>query len=272
MRDDCEERVLGGGRMPQHERALTKILQRQTGKGDRQPGRADRTFSEVAHVGVQRLGARHRQEHAAQNDETQEPVADQQVDAIIGTDSAQDLRGLDDLAHAEDRQHQEPDHHDGAEIAADAGGAARLGHEQADQDRSRQRQDNRSEQVAKTRRVAQQLNRGQHGHRRGDEAITIEQRRATDPEHEDEQRPSAERPLRQRHQRQRAAFALVVGTHDENDVLDRHDDDQGPEHQRDDAKDRRLTDPAANVRERGPHGVERAGADIAEHDAKRPER
>ena len=43
--------------------------------------------------------------------------------------------------------------------------------------------------------------------------------------------------LRERHQRQRAALAVVVGAQDEQHVLDRHDDDQRPEDERHDAED-----------------------------------
>ena len=46
-----------------------------------------------------------------------------------------------------------------------------------------------------------------------------------------------ERALGERHQRQDAALALVVRLHEKQHVFRRHDDQQGPDDQRDDADD-----------------------------------
>ena len=74
--------------------------------------------------------------------------------------------------------------------------------------------------------------------------------------------------LRQRHQRQDAALAAVVGAHDQGDVFDRDDQDQRPEDQRQDAEDLDGADrDAVEQLEAGLEGVERAGADIAIDDA-----
>ena len=74
--------------------------------------------------------------------------------------------------------------------------------------------------------------------------------------------------LGQGHQRQDAAFALVVGPHDDRGVFHRHHDDQRPQHQGNHA-DHRLR--GQRVRGRRlqalAEGVKRAGADVAEHHA-----
>ena len=78
--------------------------------------------------------------------------------------------------------------------------------------------------------------------------------------------------LGQRHQRQTAALALVVGTHQEDDVFDRHHEDQRPEHQRDRSQHRQFGLAARTaVTESFTHGVERAGADVAEHHTDGPD-
>ncbi len=120
--------------------------------------------------------------------------------------------------------------------------------------------------------VFQAFDGAQHGHRRGNDAVAIEKRRAADAEEKDGGRIFAERLLRQGHQGQRAAFALVIGLHQEDDVLDRHHHNQRPEDERDHALDRQFGIGAFARMEQGfAHGVKRAGADIAEDDADRPD-
>ena len=75
----------------------------------------------------------------------------------------------------------------------------------------------------------------------------------------------------QRGQRQQAALAAIVGAHDDDDVFDGHDQDQRPEDQRQRAENRVLADPAIGE-QRLLGGIERRGADIAEHDAERRQR
>src|SRR5262249_21804035 len=76
----------------------------------------------------------------------------------------------------------------------------------------------------------------QHGERRRDDSVAIEQGTADDAEQNDGR--AATRPhrsMRQRHQRQRAAFPTVVGAQQNHDVLDRNDEDQRPNDEREDA-------------------------------------
>ena len=71
----------------------------------------------------------------------------------------------------------------------------------------------------------------------------------------------------QRHQRYDAALAVVVDPHGEIDVFDRHDEDEGPQDQRQGAQHRRRIGMRAGVVEHGFQRIERAGADVAEHHA-----
>ena len=84
-------------------------------------------------------------------------------------------------------------------------------------------------------------------------------------------RAADRRAMGQRRQRQHAAFAIIVGAHDEDDIFDRHHDHQRPEDQRQraiDGRRRRAAAPPAASADLA-HGIKRAGADIAEHDAQR---
>ena len=82
-----------------------------------------------------------------------------------------------------------------------------------------------------------------------------------------------ERALGERHQRQDAAFALVVGLHQEQHVFRRDDDQQRPDDERDDADHLVGAEARAfELAERGLQRVEGARADVAEHDADRAER
>ena len=121
----------------------------------------------------------------------------------------------------------------------------------------------------------QAFDRRQHRQRRRDHRVAIEQRAADDAEQRDRGDAAAERTLRQRHQRQRAALAIVVGAQQDHDIFQRDHDDQRPQDQRQHADDNRFGHGAL-----GPGGrddrlaqrVQRAGADVAVDDADAAER
>jgi hypothetical protein len=105
----------------------------------------------------------------------------------------------------------------------------------------------------------------EHRDRRGDDGIAIEQRCTDDAEEEDRASAAAQLGLGECHERQRAALALVVGPHDEDDVLERDHNDQRPDEQgyNADHLDTRRDAVLRRVVERFLQRVERAGADIA---------
>ena len=71
-----EERILDRLGIGEHQRALPEIVQRQRRQHDREPGGLDRPPAEMAEVGIERLGAGHRQEHRAERDQADHAVAD----------------------------------------------------------------------------------------------------------------------------------------------------------------------------------------------------
>ncbi len=69
-------------------------------------------------------------------------------------------------------------------------------------------------------------------------------------------------------QRHHAAFAIVVGAHDEADIFEGDHDHQGPDDQRHRAHHGGLAGRRPAHRDGGiVHGVKRAGADVAKHNA-----
>ena len=119
------------------------------------------------------------------------------------------------------------------------------------------------------------LDRAEHRDGRRDHAVAVEQRGAEDAQQH--QRASARAPAwlarrQQRGQREDAALAVVVGAHDEREVLDRDDQHQRPEDERQDAEHVRLgRRDRVRSEEALAHRVERAGADVAVDDAERAE-
>ena len=96
------------------------------------------------------------------------------------------------------------------------GGAAALHDEQRDQDRHRDRHDERLEDMG---RDAETFDRAQHRDRRRDHAVAVEQRRAEETDRN--QRAAGRRRLERisATSARMPPFALVVGAHDEEQVL-----------------------------------------------------
>ncbi len=115
------------------------------------------------------------------------------------------------------------------------------------------------------------LDRRQHRHGRCDHRIAEEERGAEDAQDADgvgQRRRDRNGAVHHRHQRQDAAFAAVIGAGDDDHVLDGDHQDHRPEHQRQDAEHIVVIgSQAVMFAERFLQGVQRAGADVAEHHA-----
>ncbi len=181
------------------------------------------------------------------------------------------VRILNDPVHAEPADGQKPDHHDRPEERADSMRPVALNEKQREEDGDRGRDHDRLEHVGRNR---QALDGAQHRDGRCDHAVAVEQGRA---EQAQRNQPGAAAPpggrlLRdQGHERQDAAFALVVGAHDEDQVLDRDDERQRVENQRQHAEYvvvcRRD---AMRAMKAFLQGIEHARADVAIDDSQRP--
>ncbi len=228
----------------------------------------------MAEVGEQRLRAGEAQHHGPQHGVAGPAMAEQQPQPGERVERGQHRRMLHGAGRAQDGDGGEPEQHDRAEIAAHPLRPDMLEQEQCQQDADRERHDERPEAGAGK---LQALHGGQHGDRGRDHAVAVEQGGAEQHQQGEGAWPG-ERKRRhlaadQAEQRQGAALPVMVGPQDEAGVFHADDEDHRPDDQRQYADDRRrVVREGRIVLEALLDGVERAGADVAEHDAQRPER
>ena len=176
------------------------------------------------------------------------------------------------MGNAAESKGDEPDERDRTEESGNPRRAVRLHREETEQDQHGQRHDI----VLKRRRGdLQAFDRRQHRDRRRDQRVAVEECGADDAEQDDGEALAADRAIGERHQRERAAFAVIVGAEQDQHVFDGDDQDQRPDDERQDAEDHRLERSLAASRRRM-HGfaqrIERARADVAIDDADAAER
>lgn len=194
-------------------------------------------------------------------------MAEDEGDAVVRVEGAEHERVQDDLHQAEPADGEEPDGHDGAKGAADGGGAVALHQEQAGDDGQGGGDDEGGEVGGND---FQTLNGGKNGDGGGDDAVTEKQACAHDAEDADNVAGfcAAGDAGGQGHEGEGAAFAVIVGAHDEGDIFEGDDDRQRPEDQRENAIDIwGLLAGLLEIAEGGLQGVERAGAEVAVDDA-----
>ena len=223
--------------------------------------------AEVAHVRVKRFGTGHRQHDGTHEHETLERRACQEPQAPERIERLEDRRLLPDLDRAERGDDGEPYDGHRPEETADQTGAAPLDREQHDQHHHGER-DHIG--IEERRGGLEPLDRAQHGDRRRDHAVAIEEGRAHQARHQQQTvaRPTAARRAQgQRRQRQYAALATVVGAQDDDHVFGRHHHHERPRDERQHAQHILRRDAALGI-EALPDGVERRGPDVAIDDAK----
>ncbi len=221
----------------------------------------------MAEIGVERFRTGHREEYRTQRHQPDHPVAEQEGNSVVRIERGQHAVIPRDPKHARHRNGDEPHRHDRTEEIGDAGGAARLHRKQDQQDRDGQRHDVG---IKSGRHDLQAFDRGKHRDCRRDERIAEEQRGTDDAERRHQGDVVAGRLARQRHQSERAAFAIVVGAQQHDHIFEGDDENQRPQDQRQHAQHRGGgchtigTDRRAH---RLAKGVKRAGADVAVNDA-----
>ena len=266
IRHHAVERIFDRVRMRQHQRALPEIVDEQARQHEEEPRGLDRLAAEMAEIGVERLAAGDRQEHCAEDHQPDHAVGQQEADAVPRVHRRQHRRIVADVHQPHHAQGEKPDDHDRAESAGHQRRAAALHREQADQDHQRERHDIVFERRG---RDLEAFDRREHRDRRRDHGVAEEHGGADHAQSQQQRRPPAERALAERHQRQRAALAVVVGAQQQQHVFDGDDDDQRPQDQRQHAEhDLARHRPAmGGVVDGLAEGVERRGADVAEHHA-----
>ena len=222
----------------------------------------------MSHIGVERLGAGHRQHDRAEGEEGKRRVIHEKPDRVLRVDRGEHAGLACDAQRAQDRDHDKPQAHHGTEQRTDAAGAVTLDREQRDENGDRRRHDER---VQSRCHDLEPFNRGQHRNRRRDHAVTVEHRRAEDAEPDQPPAPPRlpfQSPRDKRSQRQHAALAVVVGAQHQRHVFERYDDDERPEDHRQHAQhvnrgQRQRMRPVECFAQR----IERTGADVAVDDA-----
>ena len=179
---------------------------------------------------------------------------------------------LTDPADAEHGDADEPRQHDPAERAADACGTVVLEVEERGDDDERERHDEAGQRGTDD---LQALHGAQHRDRGRDDPVAIE-KGAAEKSKEDQRTAGRGPPFLalhfndQREQRIDAAFPTVVGFEDEAHVLDRYDQDQRPNDQRQQAENvGGGGGDAVDALERVLDRVEGAGSDVAIDHAER---
>src|SRR6516162_1469997 len=117
--------------------------------------------------------------------------------------------------------------------------------------------------LKRRRRDVEAFKCGEYGNCRRDRTVAIDQCRA-EKTGDDNYGTPALPPAEKRHQRQNPTFAVVVDAHGDDDIFDRRDQKQRPNHQRKNAEDAIRGSFAAEKIECGLKRIERACSNIAE--------
>ena len=252
------KRIGRGGRIAQNDRALTEVVQQQRRENDGEPGDADRSFAEVSHVGVQRLGTSDDEDHSAEDQGAGPTMRLEKLHRVPRVNSGENPGFEGDLARAERSDREEPDGHERTERSADARGSEALYRKDADQNHRGHHPDHLAD---SGRDDLEAVHRAEDRDGRSDHAVAVQQRRAEQSD-EDENLSAflvGRAPLLLQHEgeeRHHTAFPAVVRPHDECDVLDGDDNDQRPDDHRENAVDvRRVRSEAVLFAERLLHRV-----------------
>ena len=90
------ERIVESLRIGNDDCALSDIVEDQRRQDEHVPRNRDRNAPEVRHVGVERLGARHAENHRAENQKAEDAVMRDEPDAVQRIDRTENRRMLHD--------------------------------------------------------------------------------------------------------------------------------------------------------------------------------
>ena len=162
----------------------------------------------MAKVGIERFRPGDREEHGAEREETDDPVSQQELNAVERIERPHDRRVLHDMDEPARRDDHEPHRHHRPKERRDARGAARLHRQQHEQDQHCQRH---HVGIERGGYELETFDRREHRNSRRDHRVAVEKRGADHAQHEDNAGPAPDCALRQCHQRERPAFPVVVG-------------------------------------------------------------
>ena len=140
LREHAVERVLQRPGIRHQQRALAHVVDRERGQHEPGPRKLDRATPEMAKVGVQRFRAGQGEHDRADRGEHSPAACGEEVEGMDGVQRGEDRGGPGDLQGAGDRECDEPQHDDGAEVPADGRRAMTLDEEEPREDAQGQRQ------------------------------------------------------------------------------------------------------------------------------------
>ena len=120
------ERVVDGGGIAQHQRALREIIENQGREDEREPGELDRLAAEVPQIGIERFATGYRQEHKPERHEADEPMLGQKANRKDRVCRGEHMRIVGEMRDTDDAEGEEPDHHHRSEPRCDTRGPMRL--------------------------------------------------------------------------------------------------------------------------------------------------
>jgi hypothetical protein len=123
----------------QEEGPLPEVVDGERGQHEAEPGGLYGPSPEMAHVGVERLSAGHREEHRAEGHEADMAVVEEETQSVGWAQRGEDARVACEMDKPTRGEGEEPNGGDRSEPCRDCGGAAALYAEQPDQDRKAQR-------------------------------------------------------------------------------------------------------------------------------------
>ncbi len=266
VRREAEEEVVHPLGVGEEEGALPRVVEDQRRVDEPEPAAAYGRSPEVAHVGVEHLGAGDRQDDRAEYAEDARARVRGEADGLEGIEGRYDPRLGHDRRDAKDAHDREPYGYHWAEDTPDLGRAPRLEREQGDEDEQGEGQDIGRE---IRRDQLESLDGREHRDGRRDHPIAVDERGAEDPQAGDEGRALraslGELPGDEADEGENAALALVVRAQDYDEVLDADHEGQDPQEEGDHADHVVALDRDAVRRvEALSEGIYGRGADVAE--------
>jgi len=177
----------------------------------------------MTEIGVERLATGHGEEDGAKRCKPNPSMSGQEHDAMGRIEGGEHAGVLGDVRKPTDGKGNEPDKRDRSEEGGDPCRAVRLHREQREQNQKGKGDDVSLE---GWRGDGKSFHRRQHRDCRRDQSVAVEQCGADDAESDNNQASAPEGPIGERHQCQRAAFAVAVGAEQDQDVFHGDDEDQ----------------------------------------------
>jgi hypothetical protein len=247
---------------------LPEVVQDQGREHQADPRQPNRTSSEVSHVRIECLRSRNYEKDGAQDHKPVHLVHQKEFEAVPGENGNQHLRIAKDLEKPQQGENAEPHEEYRPEEAAHPGRPTVLQEKEARKDGDGHGNHVGPEQGGDD---PDSLNGAKHRDGRSDHAVPIEQTGPKEPERHQGASGTSRSCIfghRKGCQGQDAALTMIVRPEDEGEILEGHDHEQGPEHERENAQHvpLRHSDPVFPM-ETLTNRIERARTDVTEHHA-----